>query len=278
MKTNVSETSLEAYHSLSVKHDLQPKERAVLSVFGGPADTYTRQQLADKACMPINVVCGRVNSLVAKKALCVRGSRVDPLTRKRQELLGFPVAEQGGAALNNRISIPKRVRFEVFKRDGFTCQYCGAHPPSVVLHVDHVHPVSQGGTNDIDNLVTACEACNQGKSDVLLSDIPQSLQEKAAQIVEKEEQIKGYQRVLADKRQRISDEADLVNDVYELLNPGYTLNESSLVSVRLFIEKLGVGTVMEAMQIAMTANHIKTTNRQFKYFCGICWNRIRESA
>lgn len=63
----------------------------------------------------------------------------------------------------NRKSLGKGLRFDVFKRDGFTCQYCGQRPPDVVLQVDHITPVADGGDNDIMNLVTSCEACNQGK-------------------------------------------------------------------------------------------------------------------
>jgi len=62
-----------------------------------------------------------------------------------------------------RKNLSKGLRFEVFKRDGFTCQYCGQKPTDVVLQVDHIVPVAAGGDNDINNLVTACEACNQGK-------------------------------------------------------------------------------------------------------------------
>ena len=36
-----------------------------------------------------------------------------------------------------RKSISKKARFEVFKRDSFTCQYCGRTAPDVVLHLDH---------------------------------------------------------------------------------------------------------------------------------------------
>ena len=67
-----------------------------------------------------------------------------------------------------RRSTGKRQRFEIFKRDLFTCQYCGAQPPSVVLVVDHVTPLADGGSNTIDNYLTACEACNQGKADIPL--------------------------------------------------------------------------------------------------------------
>ena len=62
-----------------------------------------------------------------------------------------------------RKGISKRVRFEVFKRDGWACQYCGAQSPAVKLHVDHITPVARGGTNELENLTTACASCNLGK-------------------------------------------------------------------------------------------------------------------
>ena len=69
-----------------------------------------------------------------------------------------------------RKGLSKRVRFEVFKRDGFKCQYCGATAPEAVLHVDHIAPVSKGGANDILNLVTSCASCNGGKGARTLDD------------------------------------------------------------------------------------------------------------
>jgi hypothetical protein len=66
--------------------------------------------------------------------------------------------------MSNRQQIGKRLRFAVFARDGFTCRYCGRQSDQVTLHVDHVIPVCQGGTNDEANLVTACVDCNLGKS------------------------------------------------------------------------------------------------------------------
>lgn len=62
-----------------------------------------------------------------------------------------------------RTNIPKRLRFEVLQRDGFRCQYCGAPASKIELHVDHIHPVAAGGTNDPLNLITACIDCNAGK-------------------------------------------------------------------------------------------------------------------
>lgn len=63
----------------------------------------------------------------------------------------------------SRQPIPKSMRFRVLSRDGYKCRYCGASPPDVVLHLDHVMAVANGGQNTDDNLVTACLPCNIGK-------------------------------------------------------------------------------------------------------------------
>lgn len=62
--------------------------------------------------------------------------------------------------------IPKRLRFEILRRDNHACRYCGATAPDVALTIDHVVPEVLGGTNDPANLVNACGPCNAGKSSV----------------------------------------------------------------------------------------------------------------
>lgn len=174
-----------------------------------------------------------------------------------------------------RKSISKSLRFEIFKRDGFTCQYCGSHPPKIILHVDHIHPVSKGGLNDMDNLITSCAPCNLGKSAKELNDVPISLKEKADSTKEMEAKIIGYQKIFNDKRLRLEAEATKVCDVYEAFNSQYTLTESAMISVKKFIEKIGLYETIEAMEIACTARHVNT-RKTFKYFCGICWRKVGE--
>jgi 5-methylcytosine-specific restriction endonuclease McrA len=53
----------------------------------------------------------------------------------------------------------KRLRKMIFERDGYRCRWCGKPTRHPVL--DHVIPVSRGGTDDPDNLCTACPDCNQ---------------------------------------------------------------------------------------------------------------------
>lgn len=95
MRRNNSETSLEAYHTTSALQ-LQEREKVLMTAFKGRADTFTRQQLVDVVGMPLNAVCGRANSLLAKKVLCVRGFLVNPDSGKRREMLGLFVPEQLG--------------------------------------------------------------------------------------------------------------------------------------------------------------------------------------
>lgn len=65
----------------------------------------------------------------------------------------------------------KTIRWAVLQRDGFRCRYCGQEAADGVrLEVDHVVPRSAGGSDNMSNLLTACEECNQGKRDSWPSD------------------------------------------------------------------------------------------------------------
>ncbi len=57
-----------------------------------------------------------------------------------------------------RLALSKR---EIFRRDHYTCQYCGQHDGD--LTIDHVWPKRLGGGHSWENLVTACAACNHKK-------------------------------------------------------------------------------------------------------------------
>jgi hypothetical protein len=173
-----------------------------------------------------------------------------------------------------RESISKKLRFDVFKRDGFCCVYCGAHPSeTVMLEVDHVHPVAEGGTNDIDNLVTACFDCNRGKGRHLLSNIPQSIEEKAIETAEREAQLRAYYDILEAKKQRKDDELWSIADVYMQRFGDDSILRSRLASIRTFLDRMDYYEVQEAMEIAVDKMYSKAP--AFRYFCGICWRKIK---
>lgn len=57
----------------------------------------------------------------------------------------------------------KEARFRIRHRDGPNCGYCGKEASP--FHIDHVVPLSRGGSNDDDNLIVTCASCNQSKCD-----------------------------------------------------------------------------------------------------------------
>lgn len=172
-----------------------------------------------------------------------------------------------------RKNLSKKKRFEIFKRDGFTCQYCGAHPPAAVLVLDHIVPFAAGGPCDDDNLVTSCETCNQGKGARSLQQVPESLASRAAEVAEREAQLRGFHEVMEARRERIEDDAWAVADIFIDHFRKDGIRKDWLQSIRYFNEQLGRYAVMEAMELAVSR---KRHERQcFMYFCGICWNRIR---
>lgn len=55
-------------------------------------------------------------------------------------------------------------RRNLFKRDRYTCQYCGSQPGPESLTIDHVTPKSRGGISSWENCVLACIECNKRKA------------------------------------------------------------------------------------------------------------------
>lgn len=175
-----------------------------------------------------------------------------------------------------RTPLSKKTRFDVFKRDGFRCVYCGATPSeTVLLEADHVHPVAQGGTNEIDNLVTSCDSCNRGKGARLLSSVPPSLEQKAAEVAEREAQIRAYYEILEAKKQRKDDELWSIADIYMQRYGDEDILRSRLASIRTFLDRLDYYEVLEAMELATNKMYSKAP--AFNYFCGICWRKIKRA-
>ena len=174
-----------------------------------------------------------------------------------------------------RKCVSKKIRFEVFKRDVFQCQYCGSQPPSVVLELDHLHPVSKGGDNSIDNLITACFDCNRGKSDGLLSVAVEGVIDRLAIVKEKEDQLKEYNKLLRGIRKRQDDEIDEVELVFQETYPDMGFTASYRQSIRNFLKELPIVNLLDYMEKACLTT--PNSDRATKYFCGICWKVIRDN-
>lgn len=153
---------------------------------------------------------------------------------------------------SERAALSKKLRFEVFKRDKFTCQYCGAKAPDVVLHVDHVHPVFEGGDNDILNLLTACVGCNAGKGKRKLDDnaVLEKQRAQLEELSERREQLEmmlQWREGLGDLRQA---EIDAVAAAFAALSDGYELNEVGRRDADKWIEEFGLRDTLDALETA----------------------------
>lgn len=180
--------------------------------------------------------------------------------------------------MGNRKNIPKSVRFEVFKRDSFTCQYCGKSAPDVILEVDHIMPVSKGGTNEIMNLVTACRDCNRGKGAKQLDDSTVVKKQKAQldELNEKREQMEMIAEWKRQLQDIISGQVDAINDYVECITGNGRFTEEGNRQMRSLIRRFGFSEVYTSTEIAFEKYYHDTQESAeyaFSKIGGICYNR-----
>lgn len=166
-----------------------------------------------------------------------------------------------------------RTRFETFKRDKFTCRYCGRTTPAVVLEVDHIVPTSQGGTDDPINLTTSCWECNRGKSGVPLSEVMtgEDSHDRALLILETERQLREYNTVLAARNERIEQESEALFEFWSKhLTPG------ERTSIRNALERHSSEVIYQAMRQAIENG--RTRGLAYVHACLNRWSKKDESA
>jgi hypothetical protein len=182
-----------------------------------------------------------------------------------------------------RKEIPKKIRFEVFKRDKFTCQYCGRMAPDVILEVDHINPVAAGGDNELLNLVTSCRDCNRGKGKTLLSDdaAVKVQQKQLLDLADKAEQAQmmiDWKNELLDIRER---QCESINNLIISLT-GYELNKSGMNDIKAYLIDFTFAEVWDAVEIAFTKYFEDSLGDEItrESFCnalrkvgGICYNK-----
>lgn len=174
------------------------------------------------------------------------------------------------------IMASKTIRFDVFKRDAFTCQYCGRKPPKIVLEIDHIYPKSKGGKDDINNYITACYDCNRGKTNKLLTTVPATITRNLKKLKEKRLQIEEYHKYVQSLSRQKEKDIEAVNrEFIKCSHEKYELsNNFKNDAVRTFVTRLPPIKVIEAMKMACSRLPYNDV-RVLKYFCGICWQWIK---
>jgi hypothetical protein len=150
-----------------------------------------------------------------------------------------------------RKGISKKLRFEIFKRDNFACQYCGARAPEAVLHVDHIKPVSKGGTNDMLNLVAACSGCNHGKGARELSD-KSAIEKQRAQLEELSIRREQLEMMLQWRDQSAAAALNIVEEIAERIGQrgGLEPNESGRAIIRKWLRIYSAQEILLAVDEA----------------------------
>ena len=174
------------------------------------------------------------------------------------------------------MSIKPKTRFDIFKRDNFTCRYCGRKTPAVVLELDHVIPQSKGGDSDPSNLVTSCYECNRGKRADLLEEHPTievDLHEKSVFLLERELQLKEYNALRIMMRVREDQEVEELQSLWNELYIAYASSGTHTprkTQLKKYLRLFAVEDIKEAMEV--TAEQPFSPYRGEKYFFGILRN------
>lgn len=187
------------------------------------------------------------------------------------------------------MAIGAKRRFEILKRDRYTCHYCGRTPPDVLLEIDHVLAKANGGTDEDENLITSCQDCNRGKgAEALESSLAAQVGQKSAHAVrERLEQAKAYAAVLAEVESAYDDMIAMVHERWwAALGSGQTNEKGEMLCNAYFPEDASVrallrrGLPLETMleMVDVTAARVGSFQRArpSKYFFKCCWNRLRE--
>lgn len=182
-----------------------------------------------------------------------------------------------------RERINPRMRFEILTRDGYRCSYCGATPDDAELHVDHVIPVALGGRTVPENLVTACQPCNAGKSSMPPgSELVAAVERDALRWASAIRRAADARRVEHERMAAIAkafaaewDEWTYQPRAGARRRPMPRADDWEQ-SITRFVS-LGLDLQALSRYLTITMQNTKVTPEKcWLYFCGCCWNGIQD--
>lgn len=168
--------------------------------------------------------------------------------------------------------IRRALRFEILRRDNFTCTYCGAKAPDVELQVDHVVPEALGGSSDASNLTTACRDCNAGKG-------TRGLDEKKVEAVRAREL--EWQDAVDSAREERNEDRMYVRAIGEWFArdvwPGHMRDKLPDNMPQIIVSYLRQGLIVDDIEYCAAVALRSGAWNKFAYFCGCCRNEVRSS-
>lgn len=175
--------------------------------------------------------------------------------------------------------VSKRLRYEVLQRDYYRCRYCGRTAPDVKLTIDHLVPVSLGGEDKPENLVTACSDCNAGKSSSTVQ--PGMIAKVSYDAL----RWSAAMRRAGDVQRARLQELRAYIDLFDSTWCDWTIKATGAHVERpdnwrdsienLLAAGLDIYSICDAVDIAMRKQGLLQSN-VFRYFAGVAWSRVRE--
>lgn len=179
------------------------------------------------------------------------------------------------------MTVNKRLRFDVLKRDQLKCHYC--HRGDVPLTLDHVIPRALGGMDVPENLVACCTDCNLGKSSTSLDE---------PLVAEVSAQAEAFRKALIAAKETVSldieherEYVDMVNLLWEditSLDDEYCLpmpdtwKSSARYWAQLHVPRAFIEYAFEIAKERYDVRRIPARNA-FAYASGIIGNRMDEA-
>jgi hypothetical protein len=179
---------------------------------------------------------------------------------------------------DDRKPVSRRLRFEILRRDNFTCRYCGGSAPDVTLAVDHVIPTALGGGDDPTNLITACTDCNNGKASINMGDDTVADVTEATRLYA--EALEAAANIERDERDQTSAFADEFRDRWNKwkfvggVRGGQSIRLPSVSWRGTILNYAASGLTMDdlnyAIEVCMAKTGLENDTAIWRYFCGVC--------
>ena len=173
------------------------------------------------------------------------------------------------------MAVTKRTRYEVLRRDNFTCRYCrSADNP---LTVDHVTPTALGGGDDPSNLVAACKDCNAGKSSTSPdAETVADVSEDAVRWAKAIEAVGRARKRAKVKRDNYVKKFAAAWDAWHhgrYMEPIPRASDWRTTLWQFYELGLPIHEVEDAVTIACSNGRI-SADATWRYFCGVCWRKL----
>lgn len=180
------------------------------------------------------------------------------------------------------MTVSKRLRFEVIRRDAFKCHYC--HRADIPLTVDHIIPRALGGPDTAENLVACCSDCNIGKTSInpdepLVAEVSQQAEAFAQTLARAREAVAcdiEREREYVDTVRRLWEDITAFDDAYCLPTPD-TWKSSAHYWAQLDVPRTFLEYAFEIAKERYDARRLSARNA-FAYASGIIGNRMEEAA